>query len=108
MEGTLRCTLGSKAQQIHSLEDHTRSIQQSTSIHTKHFHNIQQQNNNHTQSYCKLFHQTIHTRQKDLLTEQQIKYKDVTSHSPQLRFKEAIKQSKNNNSQSPDKLKPDT
>ena len=41
-------------------EDHTRSIQQSTSIHTKHFLNIQQQNNNHTQTYCELFHQTIH------------------------------------------------
>ena len=27
----------------HSLEDHTRSSQQSTSTHTKHFHNIQQQ-----------------------------------------------------------------
>ena len=34
MEGTLRCTLGSHAQHAHSLEDHTRSIQQSTSTHT--------------------------------------------------------------------------
>ena len=24
------------------------------------FHNVQQQNNNHTQTYCELFHQTIH------------------------------------------------
>ena len=40
MEGTLRCTLGSHAQHAHSLEDHTRSIQQSTSTHTKHFHNL--------------------------------------------------------------------
>ena len=27
---------------------------------TKHLHNIQQQNSNHTQTYCELFHQTIH------------------------------------------------
>ena len=30
MEGTVRCTLGSQAQHVHSLEDHTRSIQHST------------------------------------------------------------------------------
>ena len=60
MEGTLRCTLGSQAQQAHSLEDHTRSIQQSTSTHTKHSHNIIQQNSNHTETYCELFHQTIY------------------------------------------------
>ena len=60
MDGTLSCTLGSQAQHTHSLEDHTRSIQQSTFTHTKHFHNIQQQNNNHTQKYCELFYQTIH------------------------------------------------
>ena len=44
-----------------------------------------------------------HTRQADTLTEQQIKYRDITSYSPQLRFQEAIKQSKNNNPQGPDK-----
>ena len=44
MEGTLRCTLRSQAQHTHSLEDNTWYIQQSTS----------------TQTYCKLFHQTIH------------------------------------------------
>ena len=43
IEGTLSCTLGSQAQHAHSLEAHTRSIQQSTSTHTTHF---QQQNNN--------------------------------------------------------------
>ena len=60
MEVALRCTLGSQAQHAHSLEDHTRSIQQgtSTSTHTKHIHNIQQQNSNHT-THCELFHQTI-------------------------------------------------
>ena len=36
MEGTLRCTIGSRAQHVHSLEDHTRYIQQSTSTHTQH------------------------------------------------------------------------
>ena len=60
MEGTLRCTLGTQAQYSHSLADHTRYIQQSTCTHIKHFHNTQQQNNNHTQTYCELFHQTIH------------------------------------------------
>ena len=60
MEGRLRCTLGSQAQHAHSVEGHTRSIQQSTSTHTKHIHNIQQQNSNCTQTHCELFHQTIH------------------------------------------------
>ena len=60
MEGTLRCTLGLQAHHAPSVEDHTRSIQQSTSIHTKHIHNIQQQNSNHTQTHRELFHQTIH------------------------------------------------
>ena len=60
MKGTLRCTLGSQAQHAHSLEDYTWSIQQSTSTHTKHFHNIQQQNSNNTQTHCELFHQTVH------------------------------------------------
>ena len=50
MEGILRCTLGSQDQHAHSLEDDTRSIQQSTSTHTNHIHNIQQQNSNHTQT----------------------------------------------------------
>ena len=43
MEGTSRCTLGSQAQHTHSLEYHTRYIQQSTSTHTQHVNNIQQQ-----------------------------------------------------------------
>ena len=56
MKGTSRRTLGSREQHTHthSLEDHTQSIQKSTSNHTK------QRNNNHTQPYCELFHQTIH------------------------------------------------
>ena len=48
MEGALRRSLGSQAQHTHSLEDHTWSIQQSTTTHTKHIHNIQQQNSNNT------------------------------------------------------------
>ena len=35
---------------------HTWSIQQSTTTHTKHIHNIQQQNSNYTQTHCELFH----------------------------------------------------
>ena len=42
------------------LEDHTWYIQQSATIHTKHFHNIQQQNSNYTQTHFELFHQTIY------------------------------------------------
>ena len=38
MEGTLICTLGSQAQHTHHVEDLTRSIQQSTSNHTKYIH----------------------------------------------------------------------
>ena len=95
MEGTLRCTLGSQAQHPDSLEDHIWYIQQSTSTHTKHIHNIQQPNSNHTQTHCELFHQIIHktlsntqnTRQTDPLTEHHIQYKDMTSHSQQLRPK---------------------
>ena len=39
-EHTFICTLGSQAQHTHYLEDHTRSIQQSTLIHTQHIRNI--------------------------------------------------------------------
>ena len=55
MEGTLRCTLGSQARHAHSLEVRTQFNQQTTSTHNKHFHNIPQQNNNHTQTYCVCF-----------------------------------------------------
>ena len=88
MEGILRRTLGSPTQHTHYLEYHTRYIQQSTSTHTKHFHNIQQ----HTQTYSELVTKQLtntikHTRKTYVLTEQHIKYKDITSHSPQLRSK---------------------
>ena len=60
MKGTLGSTLASQAQHAHSLEDHTWSIQQSTSTHTKHFHNIQQQNSNHTPKTLRIVSPNIH------------------------------------------------
>ena len=69
---------------IHRLSNRARPPTQNTSI----TFNIKKQ----PHTYCELFHQTIltklskhtqHTRQ----TEQHIKYKDITSHSPQLRSK---------------------
>ena len=60
MEGVHRRSLGSQAQHTHSLEDHTWSVQQSTTTHTKHFHNIQQQNSNYTKTHWELFHQIIY------------------------------------------------
>ena len=108
MELTLTCTLGSQAQHAHSLKDHTRSIQQSTSIHTKHYHNIQQLNSNHTQTYCKLFgtntvkHATHKTNRSIDRATQNIQGYNITLTTTHV--KEAIKQSKNNNLQGPDKL----
>ena len=111
MEGTFRCTLGSQAQHAHSLEDHTRSIQQSTSTHTRHIHNIQQQNSNHTQTHCELFHQTIHNTVKHA-THKTNRYTKRAMHKIQgykitlttTHVQEAIKQTKNKNSQGPAKL----
>ena len=98
MEGALRSSLGSQAQHTHSLEDHTWSIQQSTTTHTKHTHNIQQQNSNYTQTHCELFRQTIHKH----CQAHNIQGYNITLTTSQVQ--EAIKQSKNNNSQGPDKL----
>ena len=107
MEGALRRSLGSQAQHAHPLEDYTWSIQQSTTTHTKHIHNNQQQNSNYTQTHCKLFHQTInkHTTHK---TNRHINRETHNIHGYNITFttsqvQEAIKQSKNNNSQGPDK-----
>ena len=104
MEGALRRSLGSQTQHTHSLEDHTWSIQQSTTTHTKHIHNIQQQNSNYTQTHCELFHQTIHkhTTHKTNRATHNIQRYNITLTTSQVQ--EAIKQSKNNNSQGPDKL----
>ena len=108
MEGTLKFTLGSQAQHAHSLEDHTWSIQQSTSTHTKHFHNIQQQNCNHTSTHYELFHHTIYkhethkTNRSINRATHTIQGFSITLTSTQVQ--EVIKQGKNNNSQGPDKL----
>ena len=111
MEGTLRCTLGSQAHHAHYLQDHTLYIQQGTSTHTKHFYNIYQQNNNHTQTYCELFTKQFtntvrHATHKRNISMNRATHKiqgyNITITTTQVQ--EAIKQSKNNNSQSPDKL----
>ena len=113
MEGARRRSLGSQAQHTHSLEDHTWSIQQSTITHTKHIHNIQQQNSNYTQTHCELFHQTQtinkHCQTRNTQTNRHINRAphniqgyNITLTTSQVQ--EAIKQSKNNNSQGPDKL----
>ena len=73
-----------------------------------HLHNIQQQNNNHTQIYCELFHQTIHKR----ATHKTNRFINRATHKIRgynftlttTQVEEAIKQSKNNNSQGPNKL----
>ena len=49
MEGASIRSQGPQAQHTHSMEDHTWSIQLSTSNHTQ-LHHIQQQNNLHTQT----------------------------------------------------------
>ena len=108
MEGALRRSLGSQAHHTHSFEDHTWSIQQSTTTHTKPIHNIQQQNNNYTQTHCELFHQTIHkyathkTNKHINRATHNIQGYNITLTTSQVQV--AIKQSKNKNSQGPDKL----
>ena len=76
--------------------------------YTQQLHHIQQQNNKHTQTYCELFHQTIHkhaphkTNRSIDRAIQNIQGYNITLTTSQVQ--EAIKQSKNNNSQGPDKL----
>ena len=84
MEGTLKCTLGPQAQHAHSLEDHSRSIQQSTSTHTKHSHNIQQQNSNHTKTYCEWFHQTIHKHCRTRNTQDKQIHQQRNTHNTRI------------------------
>ena len=95
MEGALRRSLGSQAQHTHSLEDHTWSIQQSTTTHTKHIHNIQKKKSQlhpHTlrivsPNNSQTLSSTQHTKQTDTLTEQHTTNKDTTLHSLLLRSK---------------------
>ena len=95
MDGAFRRSLGSQAQHTHSLEDHTWSIQQSTTTHTIHIYNIQQQNSKLHPNTLRIVSpnnsQTLsnpqHTKQTDTLAEQHTTYKDITSHSLLLRSK---------------------
>ena len=85
MEGTLRCTLGSKAQHAHSLETiHCLSniappLTLNTSIT---FSNKEQQHPNTLRIVSPNTSQTLsntqHTRQTDTPTEKRTKYKDIT------------------------------
>ena len=76
--------------------------------HTKHIHNIQQQNSNYSQIHCELFHQTIHkhatrkTNRHINRATHNIQGYNITLTTSQVQ--EAIKQSKNKNSQGPEKL----
>ena len=72
--------------------------------HTKHIHNIQQQNSNYTHTHCELFHKhaTHKTNRHINRATHNIQGYNITLTTSQVQ--EAIKQSKNNNSQGPDKL----
>ena len=107
MEEASTRSQGPQVKHTYTMEDHTWSIQLSTSNHTQ-LHHIQQQNSLHTQTYCELFHQTIHehcqthttNRSIDRVT-QNIQGYNITLTTSQVQ--EAIKQSKNN-SQGLDRL----
>ena len=83
-------------------------MQQSTSTHTKHFHNIQQLNNNYIQTYCELFHQIIHKhathKTRRFINRVTHKIHEYTIPLTTTQIQEALKQSKNNNSRGPAKL----
>ena len=109
MEGALRRSLGSQTQHTYSLKDHTWSIQQSTTTHTKHIHNIQQQKATTPKRIANCFTKQLTNTVKHAthIINRHINratYKDITSHSHTSQVQEAIKQRKNNNSQCPDKL----
>ena len=75
------------------------------STSTKHIHNIQHQNSNHTQIHYELFHKHCQTRKTNRYTNRAmhtIQEYNITLTTTQVQ--EAIKQSKNNNSQGPHKL----
>ena len=105
MEGALRCSLGSQAQHTHSLEDHTWSIQQNTTTHTKHIHNIQQKMattpKHIVNCFTKQFTNTQHTKQTDIL---RVQHTRIQHHTHYFSGPRGYKKSKNNNSQGPDKL----
>ena len=93
------------------MEDHKRPIQQSTSTHTKHLHNIQNKilpypntlriispNNSQTLS------NTQHTRQNRSVNRATHKIQGYNTTLTTTQVQEAINKVKNNNSQSPGKL----
>ena len=109
MEGALRRSLGSHAQHTHSLEDHTWSIQQSTTTHTSiTFNNKIATTPKHIANcFTKQFtntvkHATHKTNRRINRATHNIQGYNITLTTSQVQ--EAIKQSKNNNSQGPDKL----
>ena len=111
MDGALRRSLGSQAQHTYSLEDHTWSIQRSSTTHTKHIHNIQQQiattpkhiANCFTKQFTNTVKHVTHITNRHInRATHNIQGYNITLTTSQVQ--EAIKQSKNNNSQGPDKL----
>ena len=101
MERTLRRTLASQAQHIlwrtiHGLWNGAPPPTLNTSITF----------NKNITKYYELFHQTIHkhiTHNRSINRTTQTNYKDITSHSPQLKSKRQCNKGKNN-LQSPDQL----
>ena len=112
MEGTLIRSLGSQAQHTHSLEDHTWSIQQSTTTHTLNtsiaFNNKIATTLKHIANcFTKQFTNTVnHATHKTnrLINRATHNIQGYTITLTTSQVQEAIKQSKNNNSQGPDKL----
>ena len=110
MEGTSRYTLGSQSQHTHSLEDHTRSIQQSTSNHSQqHFFNnkITTTPKHIANCFTKQLTNTVkystHKTNRSInRATHKIQVYNITLTTTQVQ--EAIKQSKNYNSQGTDKL----
>ena len=108
MEGALRRSLGSQAQHTHTL---WKIIHGLSNRAPPYIYNIQQQYRNYTHTHCELFHQTIHKHGQARNTQNKQNINRVT-HNIQgynitltiSQVQEAIKQSKNNNSQGPDKL----
>ena len=112
MEGALRRSLGSQAEHSHSLEDHTWSIQQSTTTHTLNtsitFNNKIATTPKHIANcFTKQFTNTVkhatHKANRHInRATHNIQGYNITLTNSQVQ--EAIKQSKNNNSQGPGKL----
>ena len=107
MEGTLRCTLGSQAQHTHSLKDYT-NYDRPPPPTLDHFHNKITTTPKHIANcFTKQFtnpvkHSTHKTNRSINRATQKIQGYNISLTTTQVQ--EAITQSKNNNSQGPDKL----